>query len=113
MQQLPCRSKKQITLRSFSYLDWVKLRWEDNHPSAKIELLKSLGNGFEGVHHVEWIGSSKDQADFDSNKLIWSAWDYLKNRSQIVGKMKNLTVEKFFLQLFMIRKTLGQSVNTL
>ena len=87
--------KKTNNPSKFFLPDWVKLRWEDNHPSAKIELLKSLGNGFEGVHHVEWIGNSKDQADFDSNKLIWSAWDYLKNRSQIVGKMKNLTVENF------------------
>ena len=88
---IPGLIKKTNNPSKFFLPDWVKLRWEDNHPSAKIELLKSLGNGFEGVHHVEWIGSSKDQADFDSNKLIWSAWDYLKNRSQIVGKMKNLT----------------------
>ena len=75
--------------------EWVSLKWEDNHPSAKIDLLESLTKGIEGIHNVEWLGDSKNTYNLNSSELIWSAWDYLKNRSPIVDKAKKMVVNNF------------------
>ena len=75
--------------------DWVRLKWENNHPSAKIDLLESLSRGVAGIHNVEWLGDSKNTYNLNSSELIWSAWDYLKNRSPIVDKAKKMIINNF------------------
>ena len=71
------------------------LRWEENNQSAQIELLESLNRGIEGVHNVEWLGKANNVQKLESAQLIWSAWDYLKNRSPISDKAKKWVVHDF------------------
>lgn len=80
---------------SFNLPNWVTLRWEDNHQSAKLDLLESLSKKIEGVHSVEWLGKAKNQLSIKSADLIWSAWDYLKNRSPLTERAKNWILEDF------------------
>ena len=80
---------------AFSLPDWVTLRWEDNHQSAKLDLLESLNREIEGVHSVEWLGKAKNELNIKSADLVWSAWDYLKNRSPLTERAKNWILEDF------------------
>ena len=68
---------------------WVSLRWEENHQSAKLDLLESLDKQIQGIHNVEWLGKAKNELSVNSADLIWSAWDYLKNRSPMAERAQN------------------------
>ena len=80
---------------SFELPSWVSLRWEDNHQSAKLDLLESLDRQIEGVHNVEWLGRAKNELKINSADLIWSAWDYLKNESPLVDRAQNWILRDF------------------
>lgn len=79
----------------FNCPPWVSLKWEDNHQLAKIDLLESLNNKLLGIHNVEWLGKAKNELKIESADLIWSAWDYLKNRSPLIERARHLIVEYF------------------
>ena len=81
--------------KSFRCPNWVPFRWEDNHKSAQIDLLESLNRNVEGIHNVEWLGNVKNEPDINSAVLVWSAWDYLKNRSALKDAAKNWIVRNF------------------
>lgn len=87
--------KKEVKSTKFNPPEWVKIKWEDNHSSAKIELLKSLARNIEGIHRVEWLGDSRNTSNLESDSLIWATWDYLKNRSPLSDRLKNITVKNF------------------
>lgn len=74
---------------------WVRLRWEDNHLSAKLDLLESLDRNLLGDHTVEWISVAKGQENPTSAEIVWAAWDFLKNRSPMAGRAGRLVVEDF------------------
>ena len=80
---------------AFNCPPWVSLKWEDNHQLAKIDLLESLSKELLGIHNVEWLGKTKNEFKIESADLIWSAWDYLKNRSPLVERARHLVVECF------------------
>ena len=80
---------------SFEPPSWVSLRWEDNHQSAKLDLLESLSKQIQGVHNVEWLGKAKNELKINSADLIWSAWDYLKNRSPLAERAQNWILRDF------------------
>tara|TARA_B110000008_G_scaffold279634_1_gene327610 strand:+ start:5276 stop:7492 length:2217 start_codon:yes stop_codon:yes gene_type:complete len=79
----------------FNCPSWTTLKWEDNHRSAQIDLLESLNQGIEGIHNVEWLGKTKNEFKLNSADLIWSSWDYLKNRSPLVSRAENWILEGF------------------
>ena len=79
----------------FNCSSWTSLKWEDNHRSAQIDLLESLSQGIEGIHNVEWLGKTKNELRINSAELIWSSWDYLKNRSPLAARAKNWIIEGF------------------
>lgn len=73
---------------SFECPSWVRIKWEDNHLSARVNLLKSLEAGFVGEHLLEWHGPGNHVVS--SYELAFCAWDFLKNRSSIKEIVKNL-----------------------
>ncbi len=75
--------------------DWVSIKWEDNHPSAQIDLMESLSKEIEGVHSLEWLGNTKDETSINSSHLVWCAWDYLKNRSPLRDRARGWIVRDF------------------
>ena len=80
---------------TFQVPDWVRLRWEDNHLSARIDLLESLDERLLGDHNVEWISPVFQDRSPSSEEIVWSAWDFLKNRSPLAGRAASLMVEDF------------------
>jgi hypothetical protein len=72
---------------SFICPDWVKVRWEDNQLNARVEWLESLNHSMTGYHHLEWISPIHTHLP-SAEEIVWSAWDFLKNRSP----MKNAAV---------------------
>jgi len=79
----------------FKLPSWISLKWEENHQSAKLDLLESLDKQIQGVHNVEWLGKAKNELSVNSADLIWSAWDYLKNRSPMAERAQNWFLEDF------------------
>ncbi len=74
---------------------WVRLRWEDNHVSAKLDLLESLNRHLLGDHNLEWVNQTAPERNPTSGEIVWAAWDYLKNRSPMVERAARLVVEDF------------------
>jgi hypothetical protein len=80
---------------SFECPDWVRLRWEDNNLSARLDLMESLDRNLLGDHNVEWVSRDALEANLDSAEIVWAAWDYLKNRSPLAERSARLMVEDF------------------
>ena len=79
----------------FKCPSWVSLKWEDNHQAAQIDLMESLSRGIKGVHNVEWLGKANGEISLNSADLVWSSWDYLKNRSPLLDRAENWVLEGF------------------
>jgi hypothetical protein len=79
----------------FECPSWVRLKWEDNHLSAKLDLLESLNRNLLGDHNVEWINQVAPEINPGSGEIVWAAWDFLKNRSPMVDRAARLVVEDF------------------
>ena len=74
---------------SFSIPDWVKLKWEENHLSARLSLMESLERSPTGVHLLEWEGPATAK-EVEASELAFCAWDFLKNRSSFRKVFKKL-----------------------
>jgi hypothetical protein len=74
---------------SFSIPDWVKLKWEENHLSARLNLMESLERSPTGVHLLEWEGPVNAK-EVEASELAFCAWDFLKNRSSFRKVFKKL-----------------------
>ena len=74
---------------------WVRLKWEDNQLSAKLDLLESLDRGLLGDHNVEWVNQTSSEISPSSGEIVWAAWDFLKNRSPLAERAARLVVEDF------------------
>jgi hypothetical protein len=74
---------------SFSIPDWVKLKWEENHLSARLNLMESLERSPTGVHLLEWEGPVTAK-EVEASELAFCAWDFLKNRSSFRKVFKKL-----------------------
>ena len=74
---------------------WVRLKWEDNHLSAKLDLLESLDRSLLGDHNLEWVNQMTPEISPSSGEIVWAAWDFLKNRSPLVERAARLVVEDF------------------
>ena len=74
---------------------WVRLKWEDNHLSAKLDLLESLDRSLLGDHNLEWVNQMSPEISPSSGEIVWAAWDFLKNRSPMVERAARLVVEDF------------------
>ena len=70
----------------------VRIKWEDNLVSARLNWMESLSKSLIGFHHLEWISSSV-QFPPTAEEITWAAWDYLKNRSPLGKTVENLVVE--------------------
>ncbi len=79
----------------FKCPDWVRLRWEDNHLTARLDLMESLDRNLLGDHNVEWVSRDVLEGNPDSAEIVWAAWDYLKNRSPLAERSARLMVEDF------------------
>jgi len=76
----------------FKCPDWIETQWEENALSARISLMESLNQNLTGVHHLEWIG---DAAPFQMlDEICWAAWDFIKNRSPLKERARNLYIKK-------------------
>ena len=80
---------------SFECPDWVRLRWEENHLNARLDLMESLDRGLLGDHNLEWVGKWLNEGNPDSDEIVWAAWDYLKNRSPLSERLARLMIEDF------------------
>ncbi len=80
---------------SFKCPPWVRLKWEDNHLSAKLDFLESLDRSLLGDHNVEWVNQMAPEVSPSSGEIVWAAWDFLKNRSPMVDRASRLVVEDF------------------
>ena len=56
--------------------DWVKITWEQNIVSAKLELMKSLDSCLSGYHHLEWLSQGSVIQSPSAEEVAWSAWDF-------------------------------------
>ena len=74
---------------SFSLPDWVRLKWEENHLSARLNLMESLERSPTGVHLLEWEGPATPK-EVEASELAFCAWDFLKNRSSFRKVFKKL-----------------------
>ena len=74
---------------------WVRLKWEDNHLSGKLDLLESLDRSLLGDHNLEWVNQMTPEISPSSGEIVWAAWDFLKNRSPMVERAARLVVEDF------------------
>lgn len=74
---------------SFSIPDWVKLKWEENHLSARLNLMESLERSPTGVHLLEWEGPVTAK-EVEASELAFCTWDFLKNRSSFRKVFKKL-----------------------
>ena len=79
----------------FECPDWVRLRWEDNHLNARLDLMESLDRDLLGDHNVEWVSRDVNEGNPDSAEIVWAAWDYLKNRSPLSERSARLMIENF------------------
>ena len=61
---------------------------EDNAVGAKLDLMESLKENIIGDHLIEWNAPGKVNAD----QVVWSAWDYLKNRSPVSTILENFYI---------------------
>jgi len=80
---------------SFECPSWVRLKWEDNHLSAKLDLLESLERNLLGDHNLEWVNCFASEVNPSSSEIVWAAWDFLKNRSPMMERASKLVVEGF------------------
>ena len=85
-------SEKEVP---FECPPWVRLKWEDNHLSAKLDLLESLDRNLLGDHNLEWVNQVAPEVNPSSGEIVWAAWDFLKNRSPMTGRAARLVVEDF------------------
>ena len=83
----------------FQCPSWVKLKWEDNHYEAKAEWLESLNRSIVGYHHIEWV-HQQSSSSINAYEIAWSAWDFIKNRSNLKGAAKTLAIERISPVLF-------------
>ena len=54
--------------------DWVRLRWEENHLNARLDLMESLDQGLLGDHNAPsgWAGEV-NEGNPDSDEIVWAA----------------------------------------
>ena len=83
------RIEKSDQNSTFICPEWVNVEWEDNHLSARLNLMKSLESNLLGEHQVEWESVNSEKS-IDPWSVAFAAWDYLKNRSPIRKIMENL-----------------------
>lgn len=76
----------------FKCPEWITTRWENNLTTSKISLMESLGINLCGFHHLEWIG--EDPKTPDPIELGWSAWDFIKNRSELKDITRKLFIRR-------------------
>ena len=84
---------------SFICPDWVKARWEDNQLNAKVDWLESLNHSKTGYHHIEWISPLHTRLP-SAEEIVWSAWDFLKNRSPMKNAAVFLAIDRISPVLF-------------
>ena len=77
---------------SFSIPEWISTPWESNSITARISFLESLKGNLCGFHRIEWV--SEEIALSGSDELSWTAWDFIKNRSQLKEASKNLFINR-------------------
>ena len=82
------RIEKSDRKTDFVSPDWVKIKWEDNQITARLNLMESLDSAMAGDHLIEWEGISSDK-NLDSFSVAFAAWDFLKNRSPIKDVIAN------------------------
>ena len=82
------RIEKSDRKTDFVSPDWVKIKWEDNQITARLNLMESLDSDLAGDHLIEWEGISSDK-NLDSFSVAFAAWDFLKNRSPIKDVIAN------------------------
>jgi len=73
--------------------EWVKVKWENNHLSARVEWMESLDQTLEGYHHIEWVCPQSERLP-TAEEVAWAAWDYIKNRSPLKKTAKQLSLER-------------------
>jgi len=71
--------------------EWVKVKWENNHLSARVEWMESLDQTLEGYHHIEWVCPQSERLP-TAEEVAWAAWDYIKNRSPLKKTAKQLSL---------------------
>jgi len=84
---------------SFICPDWVNARWEDNQLNARVDWLESLNHSMTGYHHIEWISPLHTHLP-SAEEIVWSAWDFLKNRSPMKNAAVFLAIDRISPVLF-------------
>ena len=72
--------------------EWIKIRWEQNAVSARLEWMKSLKTSLTGYHYLEWLSQDTIHQSSSPEEVAWAAWDFLKNRSPIKEIAQSLSL---------------------
>ncbi len=83
----------------FALPSWVRLRWEDNDPAARLPFSESFLLGPQGFHVAEWAAKYRGGSAPEAAEIAYSAWDYIKNRSPFVHLAEKLSLSWYSLSV--------------
>ena len=78
----------------FEAPSWMRIRWEDNEPAARIAFLESFLENPEGVHLAEWAAPLPRGEPLEAAEIAYAAWDHLKNRSRFAQQAENYVLAR-------------------
>ena len=84
---------------AFAAPSWVRLRWEDNEPAARLAFSDSFLLAPQGLHLAEWAASYQGESPPEASEIAYAAWDYMKNRSPFVHLAEKLILSWYSLTI--------------
>ena len=83
----------------FAAPSWVRLRWEDNEPAARLPFSESFLFAPQGLHLAEWAAKHQGKSPPEASEIAYAAWDYIKNRSPFVHLAEKLLLSWYSLSV--------------